>query len=529
MTFPLPVPGTSQPNNVSTVDGLDLATAVCYQPLGPGLSTANPEGAAKAIADLQAEYIAATAAVGAAGSNPNFVGNTLTLGFPYAPNFRTARSYQMNIGIQREIVKGGVLTVDYLRNIGLHFQVGVDVNHVGDSRYVETNAALFAINQTVANAGCAAAGSVTQAQGAVDCYIAHNSAASINDFASFGLDSGAAYYGFVCGGASAAFCGLTPDTGAAFGGVNPSVGSMFMNYPMGRSVYSGLQTEYRQQKNHPFRGVSQLDLQVNYTLSRFVSNGGSDQHFTPNAWDFRNPTAFSGPTLEDRTHQFKFGGTFDFAHHGPRLSFIGGFASPQPSSLQIPVFNSTGEIFRSDLTGDGTTGDFLDSAKGIGHPGTFMRSVSRQNLNAYITNFNNTVGNGSTLTPAGQALVTAGLFRADQLVTLGAVVPSIPNAPTNNAGNGYYKNVDVVLSWPFKLRERLTILPSVSFFNVFNFVNYGPLGVPSTTGLTQGPGTINGTASGVNTDTNTVRVGRGSGVFAVGAPRESEFGLRIDF
>ncbi|MGA8621268.1 MAG: hypothetical protein WB660_22435, partial [Candidatus Sulfotelmatobacter sp.] len=94
--------------------------------------------------------------------------------------------------------------------------------------------------------------------------------------------------------------------------------------------------------------------------------------------------------------------------------------------------------------------------------------------------------------------------------------------------------VDTVLSWPFKLRERLTILPSISFFNVFNFSNFGPLGGASfassnSTGLAPGPGSINGTVAGVNPISNTVRLGRGSGVFAVGAPREAEFGLRFDF
>jgi hypothetical protein len=537
LAFNLPVPGSTTPNPVTSIDGYDLATQVCFAPLGP--STINAEGAAKATADLQAEYIAATAAVGTAGQNPNFVGNTLELGYPYNPNFRTARSYQMNIGIQRQLTKGGVLTVDYLRNIGLHFQVGVDVNHVGDSRYLEMNAALNAIGNTVqyadggTAAGCFPGGGVTQANAlaTVGCYIAtvnaaaaanpNNPTASINDFANNGLDSGGPYYG----GYSAPYYGLTPDTGAAFGGINPTLGSMYMNYPMGRSVYNGLQSEYRQRVSDPFRGVKSLDLQVNYTLSRFVSNGGSDQHFTPNAWDFRNPTAFMGPTLEDRTNQFKFGATFEFAHHGPRLSLIGGFASPQPSNLQLPTQGSVGEIFRSDLTGDGTTGDFLDSATtGIGHPGTFMRSVSRSGLSNYIANFNNTVGNGNTLTPAGQTLVSTGLFTQAQLVTLGAVVPSIQAAPANNAGNGYYKDVDTILSWPFKIRERLTISPSIAFFNVFNFANFGTLG-----GLTGGPGSINGTSAGVNTGTNTIRIGRGSGVFAVGAPRESEFGLRIDF
>jgi hypothetical protein len=269
---------------------------------------------------------------------------------------------------------------------------------------------------------------------------------------------------------------------------------------------------------------------VNYTLSRFASDAGSDQHFTINAADFRNPVAFMGPTGQDRTHQLKFGGTFEFAHHGPHLSLIGGFASPQPSDLTVPMQGSAGEIFRSDLTGDGTTGDFLNSAAtGIGHPGTFMRSISPGGLQAYIQNFNSSYGNGSTLTPAGQALVNAGLFTHQQLVTLGAVIPTIQPPPTNNAGNGYYKDVDTVLSWPFKIRERLTLQPSVSFFNVFNFANFGALGVPNTTSLTAGPGTVNGTVAGVNSGTNTVRIGRGTGVFAVGAPRETEFGLRFDF
>ena len=245
--------------------------------------------------------------MGAAGPNPNFVGNTLTLGYSYNPNFRTARSYQMNIGIQRQIGKG-VLTVDYLRNIGLHFQLGIDVNHVGDSRYLQTNAALNAIGLTAYNnSSCAPGGlsapnyGVTQANAVsvVSCYVNSVSGASINDFANNGLDSGNAYntgYSvyYAWGGQ------LTPSTGAAFAGQNPALGNLFMNYPMGRSVYNGLQSEYRTRVSSPFRGVSSLDLQVNYTLSRFVSDGGNDQHFTPNASDFRNPASFSGPTSQDR-------------------------------------------------------------------------------------------------------------------------------------------------------------------------------------------------------------------------------------
>jgi hypothetical protein len=524
--FALPAAGGAQ-NIVTSVDGYDLATQVCFAPLGP--SALNSEGAAKSMASLQNQYIAATAAVGAAGQNPNFVGNTLELGYPYDPNFRTSRSYQMNIGVQRQIGKG-VLTVDYLRNVSVHFQLGIDVNHAGDSRYLETNAALNAIGSTAyynsnscAPSATAVNYGVTQANavGVVQCYIKQVPGASINDFANNGLDSGYVYYG----GYSAAYYGLTSDTGAAFGGINPNMGSLFMNYPMGRSVYSGLQSEYRTKVASPFRGVSNLDLQANYTLSRFVSDAGSDQHFTVNAADFRNPTAFMGPTLQDRLHQVKFGAMFEMAHHGPRLSVIGGVASPQPSSLTVPTQGSVGEIFRSDLTGDGTTGDYLDSAgTGVGHPGTFMRSVSPKNLNAYIQNFNSTYGNGKTLTPAGQTLVNAGLFTQTELVTLGAVIPTIQPPLLNNASNGYYKDVDMRLDWPFKWKEHLTILPGIAFFNAFNFKNFGTL-----SGLSGGDGSINGTVAGVNTGTNTIRIGRGTGVFAVGAPRETEFSLRIDF
>jgi hypothetical protein len=270
--------------------------------------------------------------------------------------------------------------------------------------------------------------------------------------------------------------GLTADTGAAFGGINPNVGSMFMNYPMGRSVYNGLQSEWRNESRIRSAVLKSLDLQVNYTLSRFVSDGGSDQHFTSNCLGLPQPHGLYGPHVGGSHSPVQVRRDLRICSPRSRLSLIGGFASPQPSDLRLPTQGTVGEIFRSDVTGDGTTGDFLNSAAtGIGHPGTFARSVSPKNLNAYITNFNNTVGNGTTLTPAGQALVTAGLFTQAELISLGAVVPSVQLPPASNAGNGYYKDVDTIVSWPFKFRERVTISPSISFFNTFNFANLGPL------------------------------------------------------
>ena len=36
VTFALPVPGSTQPNSISKIDGYDLATQVCYRRLAPG-------------------------------------------------------------------------------------------------------------------------------------------------------------------------------------------------------------------------------------------------------------------------------------------------------------------------------------------------------------------------------------------------------------------------------------------------------------------------------------------------------------
>ena len=205
---------------------------------------------------------------------------------------------------------------------------------------------------------------------------------------------------------------------------------------------------------------------------------------------------------------------------------IGSFLSAPPTTLAL---NSGGqfspaEIFTTDLTGDGTVGDLINAAGGkTGKPGTYMREISPSNLAKVISNFNSTYA--GTLTPAGQALVNAGLFTQAQLVQAGAVIPTIPAPVGNVAGNSIYKDVDAVLAWPFKVHERFTILPSVSFFNVFNFANFGGLGGT----LNGGPGYVGGTSSG-NTDShNVIRSGLGTGVFAAGAARQAEFGLRIDF
>jgi hypothetical protein len=139
-----------------------------------------------------------------------------------------------------------------------------------------------------------------------------------------------------------------------------------------------------------------------------------------------------------------------------------------------------------------------------------------------------------TLTPAGQSLVAAGLFTTAQLQQLQATKPFLAPPPSGGVGNGIFREVSTTLAWPIKLTERFNIEPSVSAFNVFNLANFGQeLGnlpfsqTPFPAGATGNAGSVNGTASGPTREA--LRTGTGSGVFSLGAPRQVEFGLRLNF
>ena len=86
--------------------------------------------------------------------NPYYVGSLLDQGLSvsnlYDPNYRTPRSVEMNIGIQREIRPGMTLSADFVRNVQTHYFLGIDENHTGDVRYFNKAIALQAIHATLA-------------------------------------------------------------------------------------------------------------------------------------------------------------------------------------------------------------------------------------------------------------------------------------------------------------------------------------------------------------------------------------------
>ncbi|HXZ14000.1 MAG TPA: carboxypeptidase regulatory-like domain-containing protein [Candidatus Sulfotelmatobacter sp.] len=504
------------------------------------------------IAAFQKQYEAATLAAGVNAPNPSYIpsliaaGSEIPLG-ALAPQYKSPRAVQMNVGVQREIRPGMVLSVDYLRNVGLHYLVGIDANHSGDVAYFNQGAALQAIGATNATFGCPGTNAA-----AINCAISSavvspftgNPGASMVDYASNGLDSAADLGVGSCPTALGFSC--------AFQGINPGLGEAVFLYPGGRSVYNALDVKLVDNVKSPMPGVKYLNFQFAYSLSRFVncgaslntsagtSPGAADQDFINPAINNRTPCSLIGPSALDRTHQISFGGYADLPF-GFRLSTIFHFDSPLPASLAVPVSGlGAGEIFRTDFDGDGTVGDPLPGTK----YGAFMRTVGPGDLNVLINNYNNTVA--GQLTPAGQVLVGDGLFTPAQMGVgnanclnnpafknsginngaLCAVAPLVPTAPPGEVGLYWLKVFDVGLAWEGHVKERLTIEPSATFYNVFNFANFDIPGNVLSGLLTGTPGTVNGTTYATG---NSVRIGNGTGVFNFGAPRTIEFGLKFTF
>ena len=510
-------------SKVSSVDGLDIATQVCGQPIGT---------VATAIQDLQTQFLANQAAV-TGGPNVYSLANSLAnFGGMLAPNFRTPRVVHISGGLQHQFGERSTLSIDYVREIGTKLPLGVDTNHVGDASHIDTNAALAAINATVTPLGCTPAGAVgSESYAAVNCYLDAKPDASIVDFARQGLDSSNSY----CGPFPCSVLGLH---NAAFSGINPAVGSNVMFFPTGRSKYEAVQVALRTSGSRLGFAVRHWDLAASYTYSKYRTNVaqangmGGDFSLLSVAEDYVSPHVHHfGYSGLDRRGAFTFAPSLDLPH-GARLATIVQLASPLVLSARLPQKDGggvAGEIYRTDVTGDGTVGDLLPGTS-IGGLGGFSGSSLSKAIEFYNTTY------AGKLTPAGRQLITSNLFTVDQLSRLGAYMPLLQSLPGHAAEATWLKTIDMQLSWPFRVGERVKIEPNASAFNVFNFANFGGPGRQLSGILDGSPGSSLNFSSSPGfcgaapfCTSRLDRVLPGSGTYWTGAPRQLEFGVRVTF
>ena len=119
------------------------------------------------------------------------------------------------------------------------------------------------------------------------------------------------------------------------------------------------------------------------------------------------------------------------------------------------------------------------------------------------------------------------------MTALGWVMPQLPSVAPGAVDFGWLKDLTPKASWPIKIGERFSVEPSVSMFNIFNFANSFLGGNVPLAQLTPDPttGLLASNVVGGVTRQNILpfRATFGSGTYASGAPRQFEFGLKVDF
>ena len=510
--------------DVTSVNGVDLNT-VCN---GQTLKQASTN-----LIALQKSYQAVTAA-NSVGPNGAYYGETLavnggtaTTGGAFAPTYKSPYSEQWNMGVQHEVIKGGILSADYVHNSTLKISQWIDYNHIGAARYYNATAAANAVARA-AGAYTACTG-VTGTQALAACAISQG--AKLAQFSAARLDSGSQ----VLSGNPGSLNKYSVNNGVAFAGANPLLGNGNFLAPIGRSGYDALQVVFRQVASHPAPGIQSTNLQISYNLSRVLSDIGgtstSDQFFASPAFDYDNPNQFMGRNALDRKHEVNFGGSMTLKY-GPRVGLIGHFYSAPPTTLSLDSSVAAGGIFTTDLTGDGSIGDLAPGTL----PGDYMHRIKAKDLTGYVNNFNATYA--GKLTPAGQAVVNAGTMTVSQMTAIGAVIQPIALPSSNVAlSNPTLRSVDASFSYPIrfsKYREGLSLEPEIDFYNIGNFANFNNQNSGILLNTTSAGGTYNTTGgylTGPNSyeNLNANRVQRGSGTYNVGAARTTEFKLKLNF
>lgn len=470
---------------------------------------------------------------GDATPGSNNTGNPL-----FDDTYRTPYSVQMNIGIQHQFAQGVVFSGNFVSNRGFDLLIIQDENLVGDANYLNQAVVKGAIQSTASDLNVTQG---TSPLATLDNLVAAigttcncpGTAKAPNPMNGKTITQGVVQ-GELLGGNTA---GLSIGAGQnsvigspayAFGGINPNFGNMQADRNLGMSNYHALQLKLMIQRPSLLGWAHASNLVVSYALGRLDSTQ-FDQSFAPIAIDNVNPRMFYGPNGYDRTQQFSIGGTFQMPW-GFTLATVNHFDTGMPVTPTLSrVGLGSGEIFATDWTGDGTTGDVLPGA----NLGAYNRSLSAAGLQSVITAYNS--HDAGTLTPAGKALVSAGLANVADLQALGLVMPYAASVTSGQLAPDSFLDSDLKISRAFRVSEHLTITPEIQCFNLFNVGNYDPPGdiMSGTIATGYNPAALGFGNSGSITDTtgaNDVRkYGLNTGVFAEGIPRAFEGGISFSF
>ncbi|MGH9533595.1 MAG: carboxypeptidase regulatory-like domain-containing protein [Terriglobales bacterium] len=460
----------------------------------------------------------ATALVaGDATPGSNNTGNPL-----FDDTYRTPYSVQFNAGIQHQFAQGVVLSTNFVSNRGFDLLMIQDLNQVGNASYMNKAVAVGAINST--------AGDLGVAQGSTAGATMDNLAAAIQK----GTVTQAAVQNDLLGGNTA---GLSIGAGAngtigspsyAFGGINPNFGNLSTDTNLGMSNYHALQVKLMIQRPSLLSWIHASNVIVSYALGRLDSTQ-FDQSFAPTATDQVDPRMFYGPNGYDRTSQLSIGGVFHLPW-GVMFSTVNHFDTGTPVTATLASAGlGSGEIFATNWTGDGITGDILPGT----NVGAYNRSIGPSGLQQAINTYNQ--ADAGTLTPAGQKLVGAGLASAADMTAFGLVMPYAANVTSGQLTPDSFLDSDVKFSKSFQVGEHLTITPDIQCYNVFNVANYDPPGdsMSGTIATGYNPALLGFGNPGSITDTtglNDVRkYGLNTGVFAEGIPRAFEGEVSFSF
>ncbi|MGH9486028.1 MAG: TonB-dependent receptor [Terriglobales bacterium] len=463
----------------------------------------------------------------------NYSGNPL-----FDDTYRTPYSVQLNFGVQHQLAPGAVVSVNLIDNRAYDLLMIQDQNMVGDANYLNQAAAIAAINGAAADLGVTPSAS---AQTTVQNML--NAAVAGQTYTPAGGEATPITDGIIQSELLSNSSGISLGGGAnttygapsyAFGGINPNFGQLSTDRNLGESDYRALQAQMLLRNISGMSRLHVASLTISYALGRLDANEFSGSFAGP-VIDTADPRYFYGPNGYDRTQQLSIGGVFNLPW-GVRFATVNHFESGLSQTLTLANTGlGPGEIFTDDWLGSGT------AAFGTAQPipgtqlGAFDRNISSpaqlQNLiNAYNSS------HAGTLTPAGNALLKAGLMTQAQMSALGLVMPSI-NVGVNpdELMTDSFLDTDITLAKAFHVYgDRFTITPEIDCFNLFNVGNYDPPGNVISGALGTGftPPT-SGTYGTVDSVTNTTpfnqanKFGLNTGVFAAGIPRA--FQGRIDF